>query len=149
MQEEASLDPDWSEQLTITLSAGNIAHTLFASAAQVHTGWDSCVEPELCVFELNAVEHHSSNHCRLVELEYEEDDQPGVVWHDWTVELKIGEVYLSAHWRAPISAPGSEWDWCAEEARKSFDRACVLIGKRVTTGVAIEEMPGIAPETRH
>ncbi len=149
MQDDAGLDPDWSTELTITLSAGNIAHTLFSSAGQVHTGWDSCVEQDLVVFELNAVEAHSDNHCRLVELEYEEDDQPGVVWHDWTVELKFAEIYLSAHWRALVTAPGAEWDWCAEEARKCFDRACILIGKRVTTGVAIEDMPGVPPETRH
>lgn len=149
MQED-TLDPDWSTTVSVNLSVGQVAHVLFSSAGQIHTGWDSCVEADLAVFELNAIDNNNAeNHARLVELEYEEDDQPGVVWHDWTVELKLGSLYLAAHWRALVTAPGAEWEWCAREARKAFTGACILVGKRVTEGVAIEEMPGVLPEVRH
>lgn len=142
------MDPDWTSIAHIELPIGTIAHSLFSSAAQVHTGWESCIEPSLVMFELNAVADDDGNHCRLVELEYEEEPE-ATPWHDWTIELKLGDMFLSAHWRAPIQAPGAEWEWCAEEARKGFERACILVGKKVVSGIAIEETPSIAREPRH
>jgi len=152
MNEPASdMDPDWDTPLALALTPETIMHTLFASADNVHTGWDTCIDHSLVVVETTAVEDDSGNHCRLVEQEYVEGEAQEVTWHDWSVELKIGDVYVSAHWRAPDNASPAEWEWCASEAESSFSTACVLVGQRVRRGLIIEEPArrSRTPRTHH
>jgi hypothetical protein len=85
------------------------------------------------------------NYCRLVEQAYAEDEQPDVTWHDWAVELRLGEVYVTAHWRTEEDASPSDWEWCALQAEEAFSRACVLLGKRVRRGLVVDE-PVRAPK---
>lgn len=148
---DTAMEPDWDSPLEIPLTPAAIVHTLFSQAETVHTGWDSCVDHALTVAETTAVDERTGNHCRLVEQEYSEDDEPEVTWHDWTVELKVGEVYVTAHWRAQDSAPPADWDWCASQAESAFASGCVLVGKRVRRGLVIEESPRSerAPRTHH
>jgi hypothetical protein len=88
---------------------------------------------------MTVVDEGSGNHCRLVEQSYAEDDAPEVNWHDWAVELRLGDTYVIGHWRAQDDASPSDWDWCAAEAENAFTRACVLLGKRVRRGLVVDE----------
>ena len=149
MSDDDDMEPDWDTALAITLTPASIAHVIFASAPQVHTGWETCIDQQLAVAELAAIDDLSGNHCRLVQQEYEEEDSGETVWHDWAVELKLKDVYLSAHWRAVVGGPGVEWEWCVNEAERAFTQACLLVGKRVLRGMVVEEVPGAPPITRH
>ncbi|MFZ5653601.1 MAG: hypothetical protein ACOY42_04250 [Pseudomonadota bacterium] len=148
---ESGDEPDWDTPIQLQLAPAGLIHALFWSAESVHTGWTSCVQHDLVVFELSAIDDHSDNYCRLAEQEYVEDPSEEVTWHDWSVELKLGRVYISAHWRARLDDSPAEWDWCAAEAEKAFAAAAVLVGKRVRRGLAVESEPnsGRAPRTHH
>jgi hypothetical protein len=145
---EADLEPDWETTLTVTLTPAAIAHALFGSAPQAHTGWETCVDPELVVAELSAVDERNGNHCRLVQQEYEEDGNDAT-FHDWAVELKLGDIIIVGHWRTAVGGSGAEWDWCVNEAERAFAHGCLLIGKRVLRGMVIDDMPSQPPVTRH
>lgn len=144
-----TLDPDWDSPLTLNVTPAGLAGALFSSADEVHTAWQSCVDPNLVVAESVAHDAHTPNYCRLVEQEYEEDGSEGI-WHDWCVELHIGEIYISGHWRLPTDARGSEWGWSNDEAQKAFTAGCVLFGRRVGRTVYVEEPLESGPSpTRH
>ena len=85
----SDLEPDWESPLTLSLTPTAIFTVLFASADEVHTAWQSCVDSALVVGENVARDEGSANYCRLVEQEYEEDGSVGP-WHDWCVEVKGG-----------------------------------------------------------
>ena len=149
---ETSVEPDWETPLGLTTTPDTIIHTIFASADTVHTGWESCVDHELTMGEVTALDDRTENYCRLVEQEYVEKAEAEVTWHDWAVELKLGDVYVTGHWRAPDTASPSEWDWCSESAQNAFASACILVGKRVRRGLLVDESsPGATPtpRTRH
>ena len=148
---DSSVDPDWDTPLTITLTPDAIMRHLFTTAESVHTGWDSCVEHNLIVGETTALDEDSGNYCRLVEQEYLEDQEPEITWHDWVVVVKLGEVCLSAHWRARNQDSPAEWDWCTREAEQAFSAGCLLVGKRARRGWIIEGSAeqGRAPRTQH
>jgi hypothetical protein len=76
---------------------------------------------------------------RLVEQEFYEDEEPETVWHDWTLEIRIGRVLTTGHWQVLVSAPPLDWEWNGREAEKAFARACVLIGRRARRGLTVEE----------
>jgi hypothetical protein len=136
---DVAVEPDLDTPITLTLTPAALMDALFNSADSVHTGWDSCVEAGLVVADMTVVDDASGNHCRLVEQEYVEDESPDVTWHDWAVELKLGESFVTGHWRVQVAESPSEWDWCAAEAEDAFGRACVLVGKRVRRGLVVEE----------
>ena len=124
---ETISEPDHDSVVTVTLTPSAIMDAVFATADQVHTGWDSCVDPALVVSDMTVGDDSSGNYCRLVEQAYTEDEQPDVSWHDWAVELRLGEVYVTAHWRSEEDASPSDWEWCAIQAEEAFSRACVLL----------------------
>lgn len=144
-------EPDWDTPLAFSLTPEAVFQNIFASADSVHTGWGSCVERSLIVSELTAVDENSDNHCRLVEQEYSEETEPDVTWHDWTVELKAGDVYLIGHWRTTTNAAPADWDWCAAEAENAFANACLLVGRRVRRSLVLDEAAGPrrVSRTRH
>lgn len=150
-QPEDDVDPDWDTQIAMTTTPSSIIHALFWSADAVHTGWESCIEHDLVIWDMTAVDDGNDNHCRLVEQEYADEDERDLTWHDWTVELKLANVYISAHWRAQGGGNLSGWDWCAKEAEEAYTRACVLVGKRVRRGLVVESEPQTprAPRTHH
>ena len=144
-----TLDPDWDSPLTLNVTPAGLAGALFSSADEVHTAWQSCVDQNLIVAESVAHDAHTANYCRLVEQEYEEEGSEGI-WHDWCVELRIGEVFVSGHWRLPTDAHGSDWTWSNEEAQRAFTAGCVLFGRRVGRTVYVEEpLESGPPPTRH
>lgn len=149
--EEYEDEPAWDAPLTVTLTPDTLMNTVFLSAESVHTGWESCVEQRLVVADNHVVEESSGNHCRLAEQEYADDEQPEDFWHDWTLELRIGEVYVIAHWRARSPGSPADWAWCAAEAENAFIQACTLIGRRVRRGILVDESSGQgrASKTRH
>lgn len=145
-----TLEPDWDLPLALNVTAAGLANALFMTADEVHTGWQSCVEPGLVVAESVAQDSTSGNYCRLVEQEYEEDQGEAGVWHDWAVELRIGEVCVTGHWRVPIDGRGADWHWCNNEAQRAFTSGCVLFGRRVGRTVFVEEsLSSGPPVTRH
>ncbi len=137
--------PDWTQPLQFMLTAEAIMSTIFATAEEVHTGWDSCINQSLSLSETTTVDSQTGNHCRLIELEYSYDDQPDVTWHDWTVELRAGEVYIAAHWRVQVNESPAMWAWSAAESETAFISACTLIGQRVRRGLLVENDTVIAP----
>jgi len=144
-------EPDWDTPVTFTLTPTAVIHTIYATADTVHTGWESCVDRSLAVAESTVLDEDSDNHCRLAEQEYVEDEMPDITWHDWTVELKIAEVYITGHWRAQVAGSPSDWEWCTGEAENAFSNACLLLGRKVRRGLMVEEPSGPqrAPKTRH
>jgi hypothetical protein len=137
--------PDWSTPLTLTLTPEAIMSTVFGTAEEVHCGWDTCVNSTLLLAETTAVDPLTSNHCRMVEQEYSYDDQPDVTWHDWTVELRIGELYLLAHWRVQVAEAPAMWSWSSNEAESAFMTACTLLGQRVRRGLIVETSAAVVP----
>ncbi len=146
-ESDRDVEPDWSTPLRFTLTPEELMHTVFASADSVHTGWESCVESKLVVAETTALHDQSEGYCRFVEQEYVTEEEPEVTWHDWTVELKVEDTYVTAHWRSDERASPAEWDWCAAEAENAFTAACVLVGKRVRRGIVVADIPGATPRT--
>lgn len=144
-------DPSWDEPLTLSLTPAAILNTVFATADNVHTAWQSCVEDHLIVAQTTAVAQMNANHCRLVEQEYADEEVPEETWHDWTVELQISDVYLMAHWRVRVGIAQADWEWCEAEAEKAFIIAAALLGRRVRRGIVVDaatEVPR-TPRTRH
>ena len=139
--QEPSADPDWDTPLDIRLTPADLIHALFATANNVHTGWTSCVDETLVTADLTTLDDQGTLHCRLVEQEFSEEDQEDRVWHDWGVEIRIGQVFVIGHWQILASAPPLDWEWCAREAERAFDKACLLLGRRTRRGVVVEEPP--------
>lgn len=150
--ESASAEPDWDVPLALTLTPALVSHALLATATAVHTGRESCIDEGLVLSSLVALDEASNHYIRLVEQEFYEETEPEAVWHDWTVEIRIGAVLTTGHWQVPAGGPPGEWAWHAREAERAFERACVLIGRRVSRGLSIVE-PEPAPvpvrSTRH
>jgi len=150
MQNEHSPDPDWDTPLQLTTTPALLIHALFGTASTVHTGWESCVDNDLAMSELTAMDEVSGNYCRLVEQEYEEDEkEEAAIWHDWAVELRLGTVLITGHWQMQLAGSPADWEWCIREAEKAFDKACALLGKRTRRGVGVEEPQlGTQPPTQ-
>ena len=86
------------------------------------------------------------------EQEYSYDDQPDIMWRDWTVELRSGEVYLLAHWRVQANEAPAIWSWASNEAETAFIAACTLIGQRVRKTLVVESSgptSPVPPRSRH
>lgn len=125
--------------MSLTLTPGLLIHALMSTASAVHTGWSSCIDDTLVLTNQVAMDDQAGHYVRLVEQEFVEDEQPDMVWHDWTLEVRIGSVLTTGHWQFPATSHPSEWDWNAREAERAFERACVLIGRRVRRGIQVEE----------
>lgn len=153
MQDETTdAEPDWDTPLQINLTPGLLIHALFGTANTVHTGWTSCVDDALAQADLATIDEATGNYCRLVEQEYVEDGNEEAVWHDWTVELRFGDLLVTGHWQIQAATSPMDWEWCSKEAEKAFEKGCILFGKRVRHGVGIEEPnPGSQPpkQQRH
>lgn len=138
-ENETSGEPDWDTPLTLTTTPSLLIHALMGSASAVHTGWESCVEDSLILSNLVAMDDRVGHYVRLAEQEFVEEGKPDMAWHDWTVEVRIGTVLVTGHWQFEASAHPSDWEWNAREARRAFERACVLVGRRVRPTLAVEE----------
>jgi hypothetical protein len=138
-ESQSAEEPDWETQLSLSTTPSLLIHALMGTASAVHTGWSSCVDDSLVLSNLVAMDDSAGNYVRLVEQEFVEDGKPETVWHDWTLELRIGSVLTTGHWQFEVSAHPSDWDWNAQEARRAFERACVLIGRRVRPTLAVED----------
>lgn len=144
-------EPDWDSPLSLTLTPARLIHALFGTASVVHTGWSSCVERPLVVSDLAAMDDSTGDYCRLVEQEFAEEGKQETVWHDWAVEIRLGDVLITGHWQLETTAPPLDWDWAAGEAERVFEKACVLFGKRVRRGILVEDPPATEPpaKSRH
>lgn len=139
MEEQDVSEPDWQSPLTLTLTPALLIHALMATASTVHTGWSSCIDDHLVVSDLVSMDDSAGNYARLAEQEFYEDADPEAVWHDWTLEIRIGAVLTAGHWQIPSSSSPMEWEWNAREAEEAFGRACLLIGRRVRRALAVDE----------
>ena len=137
--EEEIEGPDWETPLSLTLTPALLIHSLMGTASTVHTGWQSCLDEALVLSDLVAMDDQVGNYVRLAEQEFVEDGKPEQVWHDWTLEVRIGTVLTTGHWQLEVSGHPSEWDWSAREARRAFERASVLLGRRVRPALAVED----------
>jgi hypothetical protein len=146
--EEETEGPDWETPLSLTLTPALLIHSLMGTASAVHTGWQSCLDEALVLANLVAMDDRIGNYVRLAEQEFVEDGKPEQVWHDWTLEVRIGSVLTTGHWQLEVSAHPSEWDWNAGEARRAFERACVLLGRRVRPALAVEDPTPAEPVPR-
>ena len=144
-------DPSWDSPLTITVTPAGLLNTVFATAQSVHTAWRTCVDDSLVMAETTVVSEFGGNHCRFLEMEYADEEVAEDTWHDWTVEMRVGDVFLLAHWRTRVNDSPSDWDWCAREAEDAFIQAAALLGRRVRRGLAIEQPPESTrtPSTRN
>jgi hypothetical protein len=152
-QDQDVSEPDWDSPLSIQLTPALLIHCLMTTASAVHTGYETCVDDKLVLNDLVSMEDTVGNYVRLVEQEFYEDEDPETVWHDWTLEIRVGRVLTTGHWQMPTNAPPMEWEWNAREAEKAFARACVLIGRRVRQGLIVDEPPPVEQppqrSTRH
>jgi hypothetical protein len=132
----------------LTLTPALLIHSLMGTASAVHTGWQSCLDETLVLSNLVAMDDKVGHYVRLAEQEFLEDGKPEQVWHDWTLEVRIGTVLTTGHWQLEVSAHPSEWDWSAGEARRAFERACVLLGRRVRPALEVEDPTPTEPVPR-
>ncbi len=139
IQEQDTTEPDWDSPLQLKLTPALLIHSLMATASAVHTGWESCIDEKLVVSGVVSMDEVAGNYVRLAEQEFYEDEDPDVVWHDWTLEIRIGNVLITGHWQVPVTSSPMDWEWHAKEAEKAFDRACLLLGRRVRKGLVVEE----------
>lgn len=135
---DTATEPDWDAPLELTVTPAGLFHSLFQTASTVHTGWSSCADPTLIQADLTTMDDASGNYCRMIEQEYVEDGNEELVWHDWLVEIRLGEVLISGHWQLQASAPPLDWNWAAREAETAFEKACVLVGKRVRRTLMVD-----------
>lgn len=131
-------EPDWDSPLPLALTPSLVIHALMHTASAVHTGWTSCIDDKLVLSNALAMDDAGS-YVRLVEQEFYEDEDPETVWHDWTVEIRIGQILTTGHWQIPTTASPMEWEWNGRHAEQAFEKACVLIGRRVRRALAVEE----------
>jgi len=139
IEEQGAGEPDWDSPLQIKLTPALLIHSLMATASAVHTGWSSCIDEKLVVSGAISIDEAAGNYVRLAEQEFFEDEDPDVVWHDWTLEIRLGNVLTTGHWQVPLTTSPMEWTWNASEAEKAFDRACLLLGRRVRMEPVVEE----------
>jgi len=142
--------PAWDKPVTLSVSPGDIINVLFATAASVHTGWTSCIEQSLTVSDISAMDDRSGNYARLAEQEFTDEEQAGVNWHDWTVEILLGNVFITGHWQVQVTASPLDWEWCAREAEAAFEKAALLVGRRVGRTMMVEAGTNVPqPRERH
>lgn len=142
--------PEWDQPLTLAVTPGELIHALFMTATNVHTGWSSCVEAPLVTSDIHAMDERTGNYVRLVEQEFEDDENPDLVWHDWTVEIRLGEAFVTGHWQLQVTAAPLDWEWCTREAENAFEKASILVGKRIRRAPLVEEPVSTpAPNPRH
>ncbi|QIK37392.1 hypothetical protein GWK36_04670 [Caldichromatium japonicum] len=132
-------EPDWDTPLTLNLTPALLIHALMSTASAVHTGWASCIDASLVLSEQTAMDEQSGNYVRLVEQEFADEEQGEMLWRDWTLEIRIGPVLITGHWQLPANAPPAAWDWHGQEAERAFERACILVGRRVRRVLAVED----------
>jgi len=145
-------DPDWDIPLRLKLTPELIVHAIMDSASAVHTGWQSCVDEAAVMAQIVAMDDSGDNAVRLVEQEFADEEDSETVWHDWTVEVRLGKVYIIGHWQMRANAAQLDWEWHARAAEQAFEHACVLVGRRVRRGLVIDEpMPRDLPprSSRH
>ena len=136
---ETAIEPEWDSPISLQTTPRAIIECVFWNADAVHTGYESCIDPKLVTGDTVAHEDNGDNYCRYVEQEYMEDEAPeDTTWHDWAVELKLGETFVVAHWRVQVGGSPSDWDWCERESEKAFTVASVLVGKRVRKCIAVD-----------
>jgi hypothetical protein len=140
-KEQDTSEPDWDSPLVFRLTPAQLIHALMATASAVHTGWSSCIDDKLVLSGQVSMDDSTGDYIRLAEQEFYEEEDPEVVWHDWTIEICIGNVLTTGHWQVPVSSPPMDWEWSAGEAEKAFDRACLLLGRRVRRGLVVDEPP--------
>lgn len=140
MQEAATEDePSWDTKLQITLTPKLLIHSLFATTHSVHTGWTSCIDETLSQVNIISLDESTGNYCRFIEQEYVDDDEDETIMHDWTVELHLGETFITGHWQVEsVSTSPIDWDWCAKQAELAFEKGCVLFGRRVRRKIEVE-----------
>ncbi|MCB2263427.1 MAG: hypothetical protein LGR52_10940 [Candidatus Thiosymbion ectosymbiont of Robbea hypermnestra] len=139
IEEQDHTEPDWNNPLPLSLTPAMLIHSLMTTASAVHTGWSSCIDEQLVVSSLMSLDDTVGNYVRLVEQEFYEDEDPDAAWHDWTLELRIANVLISGHWQVAITAPPMEWTWYAKEAERAFERASLLVGRRVRKGLMVDD----------
>jgi len=139
IEEQDVSEPDWDTPITLRLTPAQLIHALMTTASAVHTGYASCVDDKLVENNLVSMDDTVGHYVRLVEQEFYEDEDPETVWHDWTLEICIGKVLTTGHWQIPTNAPPMEWEWSAREAENAFDRACLLLGRRVRRGLVVDD----------
>ena len=150
MNLEDDAPPDWDQPISLSLAPADLINALFATANSVHTGWSSCVDETLVVFDMAAMDERSGNFVRLCEQEFVDESDSEVTWHDWTVEVLLGEAFVTAHWQLQVTAAPLDWEWCAREAESAFEKAAVLVGKRIRRTLTVERSPDPPqPATRH
>jgi hypothetical protein len=142
--------PDWDQPVTLSIVPSDLINALFVTANSVHTGWSSCVEKALVVNDTAAMDERTGNYVRLAEQELTDEEDSDVTWHDWTVEILLGDVMVTGHWQIQLTAAPLDWEWCAREAESAFEKAALLVGKRVRRTLTVDRGPEPAqPATRH
>lgn len=143
-------DPDWDTPLQLTLTPAMLAHVLLETANAAHTGRQSCIEEAAILNQLVAMDDSGHHVVRLVEQEFTDEQEPEIIWHDWVVEICLGQIFIVGHWHVRIGTPAFEWEWHARQAEQAFERACVLLGRRVRRGLWVEEpAPRAVPPRSH
>jgi hypothetical protein len=149
---ELGADPDWDSPLNFKLTPELIVHALMETASAVHTGWESCVDDDAVLSQVAAMDDTGDKSIRLIEQDLVDESDQSATWHDWTLEVRVGAVLTVGHWQVRSNAPPFDWEWTAAAAEGAFERACLLLGRRVRRGLVIEEpmRPELPPRSsRH
>jgi hypothetical protein len=140
--------PDWDQPISLSLTPGDLINALFPTANSVHTGWASCLDSSLITADLSAMDERTGNYVRLAEQEFADEESADVVWHDWSVEIRLADVLITGHWQIQVTAPPLDWEWCARESEAAFEKAAVLAGRRLKRTLSVDEGLDAAPPPR-
>jgi hypothetical protein len=149
---DVSADPDWDSPLSFRLTPELIVHAVMETASAVHTGWESCIDDDAVLSQIAAMDDTGDKAVRLVEQEFADEHDAELTWHDWTVEVRAGRLLVVGHWQVRTNAVPLDWEWSASAAERAFERACVLLGRRVRRSLVVDEpMPRDLPprSSRH
>lgn len=136
---DTGTDPDWDSPLDFRLTPELLVHAVMETASAVHTGWDSCVDEDAVLSQIAAMDDSGERSVRLVEQQFADDEDSSETWHDWAVEVRAGGVLVVGHWQVRSTSAPLDWEWAAAAAERSFERACVLVGRRVRRGLVVDE----------
>lgn len=143
---DSTADPDWDSPLNFRLTPELVAHAVMDGASAVHTGWQSCVDEAAILSQIVAMDDTGEKVIRLVEQEFIDEQDSEAAWHDWSVELRSGGLFIIGHWQVRSTSAPLDWEWAAAAAERAFERACVLLGRRVRRGLLVDEpMPRELP----
>ena len=151
---ETAMEPEWDAPIGLEVTPRAIIECVFWNADAVHTGYESCIESETRDRGIQSPTTTTATTTVATSNRSTWKTRPPeeTTWHDWTVELKLGEVFVVAHWRVLVGgSPTLTGTGASGSRRRRSPIASVLVSKRVRkyTVVDTSSFGPRPPRTHH